>query len=128
MQAGGQTWAVRHGEGLPKSLHGEFVSGNYFQTLGLSSFEGRLFGDADDTPNAPPATVISYQSWKGEFSSDPGIIGSTIHIETRPIFTVVGIAPIGFYGDRVSDTPPDFLPVADQHRAYLRWTVSILHA
>ena len=125
MQAGGWTWAVRHGEGLPKSLHGEFVSGNYFQTLGLNSFEGRLFGDADDTPNAPPATVISYQSWKGEFASEPNIIGSTIYIQTRP-FTVVGIAPPAFYGDRVSDTPPDFwLPINTE--PYLRGASSILH-
>jgi macrolide transport system ATP-binding/permease protein len=125
MQASGQTWAVRHGEGLPKSLQGEFVSGNYFQTFGLSPFEGRLFGDTDDTPTAPPAAVISYQSWKGEFSSDPGIIGSTIYIQTRP-FTVVGIAPPGFYGDRVSDTPPDFwLPLNTE--PYLRGASSILH-
>jgi len=125
VQAGGWTWAVRHGEGLPKSLHGEFVSGNYFQTLGLGSFEGRLLGDSDDTPNAAPATVISYQSWKGEFASDPHIVGSTIYIQTRP-FTVVGITPPGFYGDRVSDSPPDFwLPINTE--PYLRGTSSILH-
>jgi len=125
VQAGGGTWAVRHGEGLPKSLQGEFVSGNYFQTLGLSSFEGRLLGDSDDTPNAAPATVISYQSWKGEFASDPNVVGSTIYIQTHP-FTVVGIAPPGFYGDRVSDNPPDFwLPINSE--PYLRGTSSILH-
>ena len=125
VQAGGGTWAVRHGEGLPKSLQGEFVSGNYFQTLGLSSFEGRLLGDSDDTPNAAPATVISYQSWKGEFASDPNVVGSTIYIQTHP-FTVVGIAPPGFYGDRVSDNPPDFwLPIDSE--PYLRGTSSILH-
>ncbi|MGP8252805.1 MAG: ABC transporter permease [Terracidiphilus sp.] len=125
MQAGGWTWAVRHGEGLPKSLHGEFVSGNYFQTLGLNSFEGRLFNDSDDTPNAPPAAVISYQAWKGEFASDPGIVGSTIYIQTRP-FSVVGIAPPGFYGDRVSDRPPDFwLPINTE--PYVRGASSILH-
>ncbi len=125
VQAGGWIWAVRHGEGLPKSLHGEFVSGNYFQTLGLSSFAGRLFGNSDDTPNAPPTTVISYQSWKGEFASDPHIVGSTIYIQTRPV-TVVGIAPPGFYGDRVSDTPPDFwLPINTE--PYLRGASSILH-
>ncbi len=39
---------------LPKSLHGEFVSGNYFSTLGLSAYAGRLFADRDDAPSAPP--------------------------------------------------------------------------
>jgi predicted permease len=125
MQAGGWTWAVRHGNGLPKSLHGEFVSGNYFATLGLSAFEGRLFADSDDTPSAPPAAVVSYQAWKGEFASDPKIIGSTIFIQTRP-FTVAGIAPPGFYGDRVADTPPDFwVPINTE--PYVRGASSILH-
>lgn len=125
VQAGGWSWAVRHGNGMPKSLRGEFVSGNYFQTLGLNSFEGRLFSDSDDTPAAPPAVVVSYQSWKGEFTSDPHLIGSTIYIQTHP-FTVIGIAPPGFYGDRVSDSPPDFyLPLNNE--PYVRGASSILH-
>jgi predicted permease len=125
VEAGEWLWAVRHGEGLPKSLHGEFVSGNYFQTFGLNSFEGRLFSDSDDTPSALPTVVISYQAWKSEYSSDPAVIGSTIYIQTRP-FTVVGITPIGFYGDRVSDTPPDFwMPINTE--PYVRGASSILH-
>jgi len=125
MQAGGWTWAVRHGNGLPKSLHGEFVSGNYFATLGLNAFEGRLIRDSDDTLTATPAAVVSYQAWKGEFASDPKIIGSTIFIQTRP-FTVAGIAPPGFYGDRVADTPPDFwVPINTE--PYVRGPSSILH-
>src|ERR1700758_3340046 len=35
MQAGGATWSVRHGNAVAKPLRGEFVSGNYFSTLGL---------------------------------------------------------------------------------------------
>jgi len=125
VQAGQWTWSVRHGEGLPKSLRGEFVSGNYFQTLGLNSFEGRLFGDSDDTPTAPPAVVVSYQAWKGEFASEPNIVGSTIFIQTHP-FTVIGIAPPGFFGDRVSDSPPDFyMPINTE--PYVRGAGSILH-
>jgi len=43
-------WAVRRGDALPKALHGEFVSGNYFSTLGIGASEGRVFTDNDDTP------------------------------------------------------------------------------
>ena len=125
VQAGQWQWSVRRGNALPKSLHGEFVSGNYFLTLGLGAYSGRVFSDADDTPSSPPATVISYAMWQSEYSADPGIVGSTIFIQTRP-FTVIGIAPPKFYGDRVAEIPPDFyLPV--QMEPYLRGDSSILH-
>ena len=125
LQAGGWQWAVRHGQGLPKSMHAEFVSGNYFSTLGINAWSGRVFADSDDTPNSPPAIVLSYASWKGEFASDPAIVGSTIYIQTHP-FTVIGITPPGFFGDRVSDIPPEFwMPI--QTEPYLRGSSSILH-
>ncbi len=106
-QAGQFSWSVRRGGELAKSLHGEFVSGNYFSTLGVNAYEGRIFSDNDDTSAAPPALVLSYRAWQGEYASDPSILGSTIYVQARP-FTVVGVAPPGFFGDRVTDTPPSF--------------------
>jgi predicted permease len=126
-------WAVRRGNALPKALRGEFVSGNYFTTLGVGAFAGRVITDHDDTPTAAPTVVLSYDAWQGDYASDPSIVGSTIFIQAKP-FTVAGIAPRGFFGDRVTDTPPDFwmpletepyvhgdsaiLPHADSHWLY----------
>ena len=125
VQAGQGMWSVRRGNALAKSLHGEFVSGNYFSTLGLGPYAGRVFTDSDDTPTSAPATVISYKAWQGEYAGDPAIIGSTIFIQTRP-FTVIGIAPPGFFGDRVTDSPPDFwMPI--QTEPYVRGASAILH-
>jgi predicted permease len=107
VQAGGGGYTVRRGNELAKSLSGEFVSGNYFATLGLGAYAGRVLTDSDDTPTAQPSMVLSYQSWQGNYAADPSVVGSTIYIQARP-FTVVGIAPPGFFGDRVRDTPPDF--------------------
>jgi macrolide transport system ATP-binding/permease protein len=122
---GGNYWNVRRGNELAKSLAGEFVSGNYFSTLGLNAYVGRVFNDNDDTEEASPTVVLSYQAWQSEYSADPSIIGSTIFIQARP-FTVIGIAPPGFYGDRVSDTPPEFwIPV--QTEPYVSSSSSILH-
>jgi predicted permease len=106
-QAGQWSWSARRGGELAKTLHGEFVSGNYFSTLGVNAYEGRVFSDNDDTPAEPPAMVLSYRAWQGEYASDPSILGSTIYVQARP-FTVIGIAPPGFFGDRVTDTPPEF--------------------
>ncbi len=125
MQAGTAMWSVRHGNALAKPLRGEFVSGNYFSTLGLSAYTGRTFSDQDDQPSAAPATVISYQTWQGEYAADPSIVGSTISVQAKP-FTVVGVAPPGFFGDRVTDSPPDFwMPL--QTEPYVRGDSAILH-
>jgi len=125
VQAGGGSWSVRRGNAMGKSLHGEFVSGNFFSTLGLGAYIGRVFSDADDTPSSAPTTVLSYQAWKGEYAADPDIVGSTIFIQAKP-YTVIGIAPPGFFGDRVSDNPPDFyMPI--QTEPYVRGDSSILH-
>ena len=125
VQSGVWTWSVRRGGAEAKPLHAEFVSGNYFETLGIQPFAGRLFADSDDQPAAAPATVISFRAWQGEYASDPSIVGSTIFVQTRP-FTVIGITPPGFFGDRVTDNPPDFwFPLNTE--PYVRAENSILH-
>jgi macrolide transport system ATP-binding/permease protein len=99
-----------HGE-LARSVMGEFVSGNYFRTFGLRPHEGRLFSDADDVQGAPMVAVMSYETWRTDYSGDPAIVGSTFYINTKPV-TIVGIAPAGYFGDRLVSTPPDFyLPI-----------------
>ncbi len=102
----------RDGTGVePKSVMGEFVSGNYFRTFGLRAHTGRLLVDADDTQGAPNTAVMSYDTWQREYAGDTSVIGSTFWVNTKAV-TVVGIAPQGFYGDRMSNTPPDYyLPI-----------------
>jgi hypothetical protein len=114
MQAGQRTFSVRRGNALGKTLFGEFVSGNYFSTLGVGPYSGRTIAASDDSPASAPAIVVSYRAWQTEFSADPSLVGSTITVQTKP-FTVVGIAPPGFFGDRISDASPDFwMPLATE--------------
>ena len=94
-----------------RSVMGEFVSGNYFRTFGLTPEVGRLLSDADDVQGAPFTAVMSYETWKNDYAGDPSIVGSTFYVNTKPV-TVTGIAPQRFYGDRLTSTPPDFyLPI-----------------
>ncbi len=94
-----------------RSMMGEFVSGNYFRTFGLQPRTGRLLIDTDDIPGAPMAAVMSYEAWQRDYAGDASVVGSTFWVNTKPV-TIVGIAPQGFYGDRLSSTPPDFyLPI-----------------
>ena len=94
-----------------RSVMGEFVSGNYFRTFGLRAHAGRLLGDADDVAGAPITAVMSYGAWQRDYAGEASVVGSTFWVNTKAV-TIVGIAPAGFYGDRLSSTPPEFfLPI-----------------
>ncbi len=91
--------------------YGEFVSGNSFETLGLRPYAGRLLRPSDDVQGAAPVAVISFETWQQELGRDPSVIGSSFTINGQPV-SVVGIAPPGFYSERLSPTPPAFwLPI-----------------
>ncbi|MBO0911531.1 MAG: ABC transporter permease [Acidobacteria bacterium] len=96
---------------LAKSVMGTFVSGNYFRVFGLSPAAGRLLVDADDQKGAPITAVMSYDAWKQDYAGDPSVVGSAFYINTKPA-TIIGVAPQGFYGDRIDTNPPKyFLPM-----------------
>ena len=105
MQSGANNATVRRGSEPAKSLHSQYVSGNFFTTFGVGPFVGRTLTMADDVQGAPPAMVMSYQVWQSEYGGDPSIVGSTLYVQTQPV-TVVGIAPPGFFGDRIRVSPP----------------------
>jgi predicted permease len=86
---------------------GEFISGNYFSMFGVRAYAGRLLTARDDQPNAPPAVVMSYRLWQQRYGSDPSVIGGVFNIDDKP-FTVVGITPPSFFGDKLRAIPPDF--------------------
>jgi len=98
-------------QSIAKSVMGTFVSGNYFRVFGLSPAAGRLFMDADDQKGAPITAVMSYDAWQQDYAGDPTVVGSPFYINTKPA-TIIGVAPKGFYGDRIDTNPPKyFLPM-----------------
>jgi predicted permease len=100
--------------GPAEPYQGEFVSGNYISMFGISAYAGRAITPADDQPNAPPVAVMDYRTWQTHFGSDTSVIGSTLVINTVP-YTLVGIAPPGFFGDTLRSDPPNFwLPLATE--------------
>ena len=116
-QAGAWRSSVRRSgvEQSPRSLKSEYVTGNYFLTLGVKSFGGRLFTPEDDRPGAPPVVVISHHAWEVDYGSDPSVVGSTLVVEGHP-FTVVGVAPPGFFGETLRGDPPDVWIPLQQER------------
>jgi predicted permease len=96
-----------------ESFVGEFVSGNYFSMFRVNAYAGRLLTLADDIPSAPPAAVMSYRAWQS-YAFDHSVVGGGFAINGVP-FTVIGVAPPGFFGDTLRSDPPDFfIPLADE--------------
>ena len=110
LQAGNAPLGVRRaGSQAPADTrNGEFVSGNFFRTLGVQPWIGRLMTDADDQEGAPPVAVMSYRIWKEKYGSDPSVAGASYQINGHP-FTVIGVAAPGFYGAKLAGGGmPDF--------------------
>jgi len=107
-QAGGPRMSVRRegADSAARALRSEYVTGNYFKTLGIGAFGGRVLTANDDAPAAAPVVVVSHHVWQGTYGGDPSVVGATLVIEGHP-FTVVGVAPAGFFGETLRGNPPD---------------------
>ncbi|MGB2663857.1 MAG: ABC transporter permease, partial [Candidatus Acidiferrum sp.] len=88
-----------------ENINGRLVTENYFQTLGVGALIGRAFSAEEDrTPGADPELVISYGYWLRRFAGDPAVIGRKVRLNNYP-FTIIGVAPPGFFGEVVGDRP-----------------------
>ena len=95
--------------------NGEYVSGNFFRTLGIQPWIGRMLTDEDDKESASPVAVMSYRIWQEKYGSDPSVAGAGYQINGHPS-TVIGVAPPGFFGAKLAGWGmPDFwLPVTSR--------------
>jgi predicted permease len=107
-QAAGPRSSVRRQDvdPVPRPVRTQFVTGNYFSTLGIHAFTGRVFTAPDDHAAAAPVVVVSYNLWQGTYGGDSAMVGSTMFVEGVP-FTVAGVTPPNFYGETLRPDPPD---------------------
>jgi predicted permease len=95
-------------------IWGLVVSGNYFDTLGVSPYQGRLLQPKDDShPGAGAYVVLSYNCWRSLFGGDKNIVGKMVHLDRSP-YLVVGIAPKSFTGTERWFAPQFWVPVSNQ--------------
>jgi predicted permease len=100
--------------GEPELGMGQEVSANFFSVLGVHALRGRMFlPEEDKGPGEHPVVVLSYAYWQTRFGGDPATLGRSITINGRP-FTVVGIAPAGFYGTMPVVHPDFWVPLMMQ--------------
>ena len=92
-------------------VEGEFVSGNYFEVLGVRAAQGRLIAAFDEQgSDANPVAVISYRLWQRRFGGDPGAVGRTIQLDSHD-FVVVGVASEDFDGSKVGAIHDVWVPL-----------------
>ena len=111
------------------------VSGNYFDTLGVQPYLGRLISPADERgPNSAPYIVLTWAYWHTHFQDDRGVVGRTVRLNKHP-YTIIGVAQPGFHGTLVFFSPDFFLPlvnqpeldgVADMNDRGKRWVFEVL--
>ncbi len=81
-----------------RMLTASFVTGDYFDILGLTPAHGRFIMAEEERAGSPePVAVISHGLWQRQFGEDPGVLGATIRLNSQSV-TVVGVAPAGFQG------------------------------
>jgi len=130
-QAGGARLSVRRVgvDTAARPLRSEYVTGSYFSTLGIGAFGGRVLTTGDDKPSAPPVAVLSHHAWQNTYGADSSVVGSTFVIDGHP-FTVIGVAPPGFFGETLRPDPPDLWiplqqePMIDGKSALLNQSVA----
>jgi len=97
-----------------RRVPGSIVSANYFDAVGVHPMLGRGFEPGEDAGrNAHPVTVISFDLWQNRYRGDPGVIGQTEVLNGLP-FTIVGVAPRGFYGTFVGYAFQFWVPASMQ--------------
>ncbi len=103
-------------EEAPESVRVAFVSGNYFDVLGVAAVRGRTF-DVDSTAPAratdPRTAVISERFWRTAYAADPAVIGRPLWFNDVAV-TVIGIAPAAFRGTTLDYVPDVWAPLSLQ--------------
>jgi predicted permease len=98
--------------GKNSHIWGYEATGNYFDVLGVHAILGRTFTPEDDRMSSPhPVIVLSYTAWQTRFAGDRDIAGKTVKLNGLD-YTILGVAPKGFFGTEVLLSPEFWVPMA----------------
>jgi putative ABC transport system permease protein len=96
--------------GEARSVHGAYVSGQYFDTLGVQAVLGRTLAPTDDARGCAGRAVLSYGFWQSEYGGRADVVGKTISIDRHPI-EIVGVSEPGFGGTEVGASADVMIPL-----------------
>ena len=96
-------------------VDGVYVSGRFFDVLGVTAARGRMLTQADDSRVATdgPVAVISHRFWRQRFGGAGDVLGRQLTVQ-RVLFTIVGVMPPGFFGPDVGRMADVMIPFATE--------------
>ena len=103
--------SVSH-DGVNERLWSYVVTGNYFEMLGVNAAVGRVIAPADDVERSGhPVTVVSYKFWQQRLGGAADVLNRNVLVNGRT-YTIIGVAPKGFFGTEVASAPDLWFPMA----------------
>ena len=101
-------------DGHAELTTGQFVTGDYYEGLGVRAWRGRMLTESDEASGAPSVAVITWKYWQQRFAGEPDILGKTVSVNGLR-FTIVGISPPEFTAAMQPDEMADFtLPISTE--------------
>jgi predicted permease len=98
------------GGGEVRNARASWVSGDFFNTLGVRPILGRTFTPADDRRGCPAIAVLSHDFWQREYGGAADVFERRLTLASHPV-QIVGVAPPGFHGVQVGETVEVYLPL-----------------
>ena len=97
-------------QGETDAVKGQYVSGGYFDGMGVVPLAGRLVQPEDDTASASAVAVLSARFSRRRFGSPDAAVGQTVRINDTP-FSVIGVVPASFFGAEPGAVPDVYIPL-----------------
>src|SRR5262245_38391736 len=97
------------------NVQANLVSASYWSVFGVQPALGRFFSEDEDrnpqsSETAGSLAVLSYSFWERQFGRDPSVLDRTMLVG-RSSCRVIGVAPRGFFGERVGSEPDLWVPL-----------------
>ncbi|HKI95366.1 MAG TPA: ABC transporter permease [Gemmatimonadales bacterium] len=83
------------GVGRPQVIDARYVLGDFFETLGVKPYRGRLIASDQTWAGAAPLAVVTYGFWQNQLGGAANVLGRTLTLDGEP-YQVVGVTPPGF--------------------------------
>jgi len=99
--------------GEARYAQGNFVAGQFFETLGLRPLLGRTLTTADDQRGCPGTAVLSNGFWQKEYGGRADVVGKSISLDNHP-FEILGVLEPGFTGLDVGSAMDLYVPICTE--------------
>jgi predicted permease len=96
--------------GEARYVQGNYVSGQFFETLGLRPIAGRVITTHDDRPGCPGTAVLSYGFWQREYGGRTEVVGTKISLDNHPL-EILGVIGAAFTGVDVGRKSDIYVPI-----------------